>query len=143
MYRILHRTRLHPRPCGCTHGVSLPSQLVLTAYVHARTIHTCIRARPFSPRQFTPTQDTFLYNPVARALFSLYGDVIRNTYVTPKLIRYNFTGRLRSPLHLLSLLLRRAEPSDCRLGSPSYRCQPVSGATRSRNRIPKIFPTFP
>lgn len=65
-------------------------------YVHmyVRYIHL----HSFSPRQFTPIQDTFFYNPIARALFSLYGDVIRNTYVTPKLIRYNFTDRL----HLLS-----------------------------------------
>lgn len=36
-------------------------------------------------------------------------------------------------------------PPSLRLGSPSYRCpdcQPVSGATRFRNRIPKIFPNF-
>lgn len=46
-----------------------------------------------------------LYDPAARALFSLYGNVVRNTYVTPKLIRYNFTGRLRSSIYYL--LLRR------------------------------------
>lgn len=70
-------------------------------YLH----HTYIRRRSFSRRRFTPPQDTFLYNPVARALFSLYGDVVRNTYVTPKLIRYNFTGCLRSSIY--SLFLRR------------------------------------
>lgn len=86
-----------------------PTSLLLSrvhAYVciaHVRTIH--LRAFSFSFRWFTPTQDTPLYDPIARALFSLYGNVVRNTYVTPKLIRYNFTGRFRSSIYYL--LLRR------------------------------------
>lgn len=99
---------------GCTRRsrVCLSVSLSLTATytrMYTCTYDTYIRARgPFSPRRFTPTQDTLFYDPPARALFSLYGDVVRNTYVTPKLIRYNFTGRLRSSIYSLLLLRRRA-----------------------------------
>lgn len=78
------------------------------SYVHActrvRTAHTFACAPFFSPSVHTNSRIlSFTIHP--RALFSLYGDVVRNTYVTPKLIRYNFTGRLRSSIY--SLLLRR------------------------------------
>lgn len=97
----------------------------------------------FSFRWFTPTQDTPLYNPAARALFSLYGKVVRNTYVTPKLILYNFTGRFRSSIYYL-LLRRRVVGLPVGL-SPSYRCsdcQPVSGVPAPVIGFPRFSQLF-
>lgn len=80
------------------------------SYVHA--VYTCtydtyirVRRGPFSPPVGSHQLKILSFTIHPRALFSLYGDVVRNTYVTPKLIRYNFTGRLRSSIY--SHLLRR------------------------------------
>lgn len=83
-------------------------------------------------------------------------DVVRNTYVTPKLIRYNFTGRLHSFISLSLPVPARLSDSQlgclaclpclpclpCLLACPLPRL-PISQQPGSRNRIPKIFPTFP
>lgn len=132
--------RLHPRPMVAHSSPSVCLSFVAAhtckcVYTHVRTYHTYIRARSFSRRRFTPPQDTFLYNPVARALFSLYGDVVRNTYVTPKLIRYNFTGCLRSSIY--SLFLRR-----CRTAGWDLTAAPTANQSAALPAPVIGFPRF-
>lgn len=128
------------------HGVYLSfSQLYLQrVYVHMYTYNTYICARglflPVSLHQLEILSFT-IQSPAP------YSPSIGTWYGIPTWHRNWFATTLlaaSAPPSTLSSFV--AEQSDCRLGSPSYRCpdcQPVSGATRSRNRIPKIFPTFP
>lgn len=113
--------------------------------VPACTYGTYIRVRrgPFSPRRFTPTQDTLFYDPPARLILLVRGrgtEYLRDTETD--------SLQLYWPPPLLHLLPPPSSPG-CRTAGWALRLTAAPTANQSaalpasRNRIPKIFPTFP
>lgn len=120
------------------------SQLRTRVRTRVRTTRTFARARgPFSPRRFTPTQDTLFYDPPARLILLVRGrgtEYLRDTETD--------SLQLYWPPPLLHLLPPPSSPG-CRTAGWALRLTAAPTANQSaalpasRNRIPKIFPTFP
>lgn len=109
-----------------------------------RTTHTfACAAALFLPRRFTPTQDTLFYDPPARLILLVRGrgtEYLRDTETD--------SLQLYWPPPLLHLLPPPSSPG-CRTAGWALRLTAAPTANQSaalpasRNRIPKIFPTFP
>lgn len=107
----------------------LLSLSLIFVHMYART---CTLVHSFSPLGLRRPK-TLTIRPHLILLVRRSRDVVRNTYVTPKLIRYNFTGRPRSsisPYRIQAVGLPARLPSACLPCLPArcLDCQPVSSA---------------
>lgn len=135
MYRVLGRIHARTRSrrwVVLLYGCLLPLSLSYSCYMYVhKHAHSCTLFFSGLHRAKTLT----IRRPHLILLVRRSRDVVRNTYVTPKLIRYNFTGRLGSsisPYRIQAVGLPARLPClpclPACLPARCLDCQPVSSA---------------
>lgn len=131
MYRVLGRIRARTRSrrwVVLLYSCLLPLSLIFV-------LHVCAQTRTLFFSGLHRAKTLTIRRPHLILLVRRSRDVVRNTYVTPKLIRYNFTGRLGSsisPYRIQAVGLPARLPClpclPACLPARCLDCQPVSSA---------------